>query len=394
MTKNIRMKIIVLGGDGFCGWPNSLHLSNAGHEIAIVDNLSRRKIDVDLEVETLTPIASIHTRLNAWEELTGKEIQFFNFDIAKEYYRLLSFIKDFQPDVIVHFAEQRSAPYSTLSEQTKRYTVDNNLNATHNVLCAIADSGLDIHLVHLGSIGVYGYHTTEMEIPEGYLNVKVDSRSGGLVNQEILYPPDTESIYHMTKAQDQLFFHYYNKNNGIRITDLHQGNVWGTHTKETKLDERLINRFDYDGVYGTVLNRFIIQAAVRHPLTVYGSGEQTRAFIHIQDTTRCIELAINNPPPKDAKVQIFNQITQTHRVKDLAETLSKMVDGVKVSYVDNPRKDIEDKENEFFVAKECFLSMGLKPIFFEEGLVSEIHEIAEKYQHRCDRCKILPPRWT
>ncbi len=388
------MKIIVLGGDGFCGWPNSLHLSNAGHDIAIVDNLSRRKIDVDLEVETLTPIASIHTRINAWKELTGKEIQFFNFDIAKEYYRLLSFIKEFQPDVIVHFAEQRSAPYSTLSEQTKRYTVDNNLNATHNVLCAIADSGLDIHLVHLGSIGVYGYHTTEMEIPEGYLNVKVESRTGGLVNQEILYPPDTESIYHMTKAQDQLFFHYYNKNNGIRITDLHQGNVWGTHTKETKLDERLINRFDYDGVYGTVLNRFIIQAAIGYPLTVYGSGEQTRAFIHIQDTTRCIELAINNRPPKEAKVQIFNQITQTHRVKDLAETLSKMVDGVKVSYIDNPRKDIEDKENEFFVAKECFLSMGLKPIFFEEGLVSEIHEIAEKYQHRCDRSKILPPRWT
>jgi len=388
------MKIIVLGGDGFCGWPNSLHLSNAGHEIAIVDNLSRRKIDVELEVETLTPIASIHTRLNTWKELTGKEIKFSNFDIAKEYYRLLSFIKDWKPDVIVHFAEQRSAPYSSLSEQTKRYTVDNNLTATHNVLCAIADSGLDIHLVHLGSIGVYGYHTTEMEIPEGYLNIKVESRSGGQVNQEILYPPDTESIYHMTKAQDQLFFHYYNKNNGIRITDLHQGNVWGTHTEETKLDERLVNRFDYDGVYGTVLNRFIIQAAVGHPLTVYGSGEQTRAFIHIQDTTRCIELAINNPPPKDAKVQIFNQITQTHCVKDLAETLSKMVDGVKVSYVDNPRKHIEDKENKFFVAKKCFLSMGLKPIFLEEGLVSEIHEIAEKYQHRCDRSKILPPRWT
>jgi UDP-sulfoquinovose synthase len=388
------MKIVVLGGDGFCGWATSLHLSNAGHEIAIVDNLSRRKIDVELEIETLTPIASTHTRLNAWKELTGKEIKFFNIDIAKEYYLFSSFIKEFQPDVIVHFAEQRAAPYSTLSERTKRYTVDNNLNATHNVLCAIADSGLDIYLVHLGSIGVYGYHTTEMEIPEGYLNVKVESRSGNLVNQEILYPPDTESIYHMTKAQDQLFFHYYNKNNGIRITDLHQGNVWGTQTQETKLDERLINRFDYDGVYGTVLNRFVIQAAAGHPLTVYGSGEQTRAFIHIQDTARCIELAINNPPPKGAKVQIFNQITQIHQLKELAETLSKIVKDVKISYIDNPRKDIEDKENEFFVAKECFLSMGLKPIFLEEGLVTEIHEIAVKYKHRCNRSKILPPRWT
>jgi UDP-sulfoquinovose synthase len=388
------MKILILGGDGFCGWPVALHLSNIGHEITIVDDFSRRLVDIKLGVQSLTPIASIHTRIEAWKELTGKDIPFFNMDVAKEYYLLLSLIKNFEPDVIAHFAEQCSAPYSAMSERTKRYTVDNNLNATHNVLCAIADSGLDIHLVHLGSIGVYGYHTTEMEIPEGYLNVKVESRSGGLVNHEILYPPDTESIYHMTKSQDQLFFHYYNKNNGIRITDLHQGNVWGTHTKETKLDERLINRFDYDGVYGTVLNRFIIQAAVGHPLTVYGSGEQTRAFIHIQDTVRCIELTIKNPPPKGAKVQIFNQITQTHRVRDIAETLSKMMEGLEVSYVDNPRKNIEDEENEFFVAKKCFLSMGLKPIFLEEGLVAEIHEIAEKYQHRCDRAKISPPRWT
>ena len=388
------MKILVLGGDGFCGWPTSLHLSNRGHEIAIIDNLSRRKIDIELGVESLTPITSIQTRLSTWFDLTGKKINFFNIDIAKEYYRFASFLKEFQPEAIVHFAEQRAAPYSTLSEHTKRYTVDNNLNATHNVLCAIVESGLDIYLVHLGSIGVYGYHTTEMQIPEGYLNIKVKSNSGELVDKEILYPPDTESIYHMTKAQDQLFFHYYNKNNGIRITDLHQGNVWGTQTQETRMDERLINRFDYDGVYGTVLNRFVIQSAIGYPLTIYGSGEQTRAFIHIQDTARCIELAINNPPPKGTKVQIFNQITQIHRLKDLAETISSTVSDVKVSYVDNPRKNIEDKENEFLVAKECFLAMGLKPILLEQGLVTEIHDIANKYQHRCDRSKILPPRWT
>ncbi|BAP57959.1 nucleoside-diphosphate-sugar epimerase [Thioploca ingrica] len=362
--------------------------------MGIVDNLSRRKIDVELEVESLTPITSIHTRLAAWREVSGKEISFFNLDIAQEYYQFLALVKEFRPEVIVHFAEQRSAPYSTLSERTKRYTVDNNINATNNVLCAIVESGLDIYLVHLGSIGVYGYHTTVMEIPEGYLKIQVQSRSGESVEQEILYPADTESIYHMTKAQDQLLFHYYNKNNGIRITDLHQGNVWGTRTQETKLDERLINRFDYDGVYGTVLNRFIIQAAVGYPLTVYGNGGQTRAFIHIQDTTRCIELAINNPPPKGAKVQIFNQITQTHRIKDLAETIAKMIPSVKINYVDNPRKDIEDKENEFFVAKECFLSMGLKPIFLEKGLIEEIHDIANKYQHRCDLTKIPPPVWT
>lgn len=388
------MKILILGGDGFCGWPTALHLSNAGHEIAIVDDFSRRLVDIKLGVKSLTPIASIHTRLDAWQELTGKAIQFLNLNVAKDYYLLLSLIQDFKPDAIVHFAEQCSAPYSTQSEQNKRYTVDNNLNATHNVLCAMVESGLDIHLVHLGSIGVYGYHTTEMQIPEGYLSVKVESHSGEWVNQKILYPPDTESIYHMTKVQDQFFFQYYNRNNGVRITDLHQGIVWGTQTAETKLDERLINRFDYDGNYGTVINRFVMQAAIGYPLTVYGAGKQTRAFIHIQDTVRCIELAINNSPPKGAKVQIFNQITQTHRIREIAEILSKMLASVKVSYVDNPRKNIEDEDNDFFVTKECFLSMGLKPTFLEEGLVAEIHEIAEKYQDRCDRSKIPAPRWT
>lgn len=388
------MKILILGGDGFCGWPTTLHLSNAGHEITIVDDFSRRLVDIELGANSLTPIASIHARLKAWKELMGKEIPFFHIDVAQEYYLLASLIKEFKPDAMVHFAEQCSAPYSALSERTKRYTVNNNLTATHNVLCAIVESGLDIHLLHLGTMGVYGYHTTEMQIPEGYLNVKVESHTGEWVNKKILYPPDTESIYHMTKAQDQFFFQYYNRNNGIRVTDLHQGIVWGTQTAETKLDERLINRFSYDGVYGTVINRFVMQAAIGYPLTIYGRGSQTRAFIHLQDTVRCIELAINNPPPPKGKVQIFNQITQTHRVRDIAETISKVVKGAKVSYLDNPRKNIEDEENEFFVAKECFLSMGLKPTFLEEGLVAEIHEVAEKYQHRCDLSKIQPRRWT
>jgi UDP-sulfoquinovose synthase len=379
------MKIAILGGDGFCGWPTSLHLSHLGHDVAILDNLSRRKIDVDLEVDSLTPIAPIHTRLNAWEEVTGKKITFLNIDIARDYYPLLSFITQFKPDAIVHFAEQRSAPYSMKSERTKRYTVDNNLSATHNVLCAIVESGLDIHLLHLGSIGVYGYHTAGMEIPEGYLNVQINLGSGGALHKDVLYPVNPDSIYHMTKSQDQLFFYYYNKNNDIRITDLHQGIVWGTQTQETRLDERLINRFDYDGDYGTVLNRFVMQAAIGHPLTVHGSGGQTRAFIHIQDTARCIELAINNPPQSGERVQIFNQITQTHRVRDLAQLISDMAH-VDISYVDNPR--YEPAENEFIVSNACFLSMGLNPITLEKGLLEEVRDIAQKYQHRCDLTKI------
>ncbi len=265
-------KILVLGGDGFCGWPTALHLSNIGHEVTIVDNLVRRKIDIDLEAESLTPITPISTRLQVWKEITNKQIDFYNLNIAQDYYRLLELIKEIKPEAIIHFAEQRSAPYSMFSERTKRYTVDNNLNATHNVLCAIVESGLDIHLLHLGSIGVYGYQTVGMEIPEGYLPVTIKSAFGHTLDKEILYPVNPDSIYHLTKSQDQLFFFYYNKNNGIRITDLHQGIVWGTQTEETKRDERLINRFDYDGIYGTVLNRFLVQAAVNHPLTVYGTA--------------------------------------------------------------------------------------------------------------------------
>nr|NIR58999.1 NAD-dependent epimerase/dehydratase family protein [Gammaproteobacteria bacterium] len=285
------MRIIVLGGDGFCGWPTSLHLSARGHDVFIVDNLSRRKIDIELEVESLTPIAPMRQRLAAWKEVSGRDIEFDSFSVGQHYHRLLTLIQDFKPDAIVHFAEQRAAPYSMKSSWHKRYTVNNNLNATNNVLAAIVESGVDVHLVHLGTMGVYGYGTAGMKIPEGYLKVKVETENGP-VEQEILYPANPGSIYHMTKTQDQLFFSFYNKNDQVRITDLHQGIVWGTQTEETKRDERLINRFDYDGDYGTVLNRFLMQAAVGYPLTVHGTGGQTRAFIHIQDTVRCIELAV------------------------------------------------------------------------------------------------------
>ena len=209
---------------------------------------------------------------------------------------------------------------------------DNNVGATHNVLCGIVESGLDIHLVHLGTMGVYGYSTVGAAIPEGYLPVDITTNSGDKVSQEILYPSNPGSIYHMTKCLDQLLFAFYAKNDGLRITDLHQGIVWGTQTEETKKDERLINRFDYDGDYGTVLNRFLMQAAVGYPMTVHGTGGQTRAFIHIQDSVRCIELALNNPPEKNARVEIFNQMTETHRVRDLAKMISDM-SGVEIAWL-------------------------------------------------------------
>ena len=337
-----RERIIVLGGDGFCGWPTSLRLSSEGYDVIIVDNLSRRKIDVELGCESLTPIKPLEQRLRRWEELTGRRIDYRALNIADDYEALEQLIQEVRPKAIVHFAEQRAAPYSMKSPRHKRYTVDNNINGTHNVLCAIVESGLDVHLVHLGTMGVYGYGTAGMSIPEGYLTVKVDI-DGDDREIEIPYPPHPGSIYHMTKTLDALLFYYYNKNDDIRITDLHQGVVWGTNTEETLMHADLINRFDWEGDYGTVLNRFLVQAAVGHPLTIYGSGGQTRAFIHIRDTVRCISLAVKHPPAKKQRVKIFNQATETHRVRDLADLVAHLT-GAEVRYYVNPRNEAWENE--------------------------------------------------
>jgi len=380
------LKVIVFGGDGFCGWPTSLYLSKKGYEVVIVDNLSRRKIDIELECNSLTPIKPINERLMVWRDITGKKIRFYNFDLSKNYSQLVELLKEFKPDAVVHFAEQRAAPYSMKGSKGKRYTVNNNINATHNLLSAIVDSELDIHVVHLGTMGVYGYGTAGMKIPEGYLKVKINSNSERDIEKEILYPANPGSVYHMTKTQDALMFGFYNDNDLLRITDLHQGVVWGTDTEETSLDERLINRFDYDGDYGTVLNRFLVQAAIGYPLTVHGTGGQTRAFIHIKDTVKCVELAIQNPPKLGDRVMIFNQMTETHKIRDLAILISQKT-GIEVNYIKNPRK--EDAENDLHVENKCFLNLGLKPTTLENGLLEEISEIAKKYSHNCDTSKIL-----
>lgn len=376
-------RIVVLGGDGFCGWPTSLYLSELGHDVIVVDNLSRRKIDLELECDSLTPIQSMSERVRAWRSVSGQDLRFVLLDVAKEYDRLLELIIREKPDAIVHFAEQRAAPYSMKGARQKRYTVDNNVSGTHNVLAAIVESGLDVHVVHLGTMGVYGYGTSGGEIPEGYINVVLP---GGRESR-ILHPSYPGSVYHATKCLDQILFQFYQKNDSLRITDLHQGIVWGTNTTQTRKDERLINRFDYDSDYGTVLNRFLMQAALGVPLTVYGTGGQTRAFIHIQDTARCISLAITNPPDPGAQVEIFNQVAETHRVRDLAKLISDKT-GCEVKNISNPRN--ESAENELDVANSKFRSLGLEPTTLEMGLLDEVVTIADKYKDRCDKSKILP----
>jgi UDP-sulfoquinovose synthase len=318
--------------------------------------------------------------------VSGREIGFVQLDLAEEYDRLTALLRELRPEAIVHFAEQRAAPYSMRNAATKRYTVDNNVRATHNLLAALVDTGIDAALAHLGTMGVYGYGWSgSAPIPEGYLTVKVPTPDGEL-EREILHPANPGSVYHMTKTLDQLLFAFYAKNDGLRITDLHQGIVWGTQTDQTSLDERLINRFDYDGDYGTVLNRFLMQAAIGHPLTVHGTGGQTRAFIHIRDTVRCIELAITNPPENGTRVQVLNQITETHRVLELAKLVGDTM-GVDIAYLPNPRREAE--ENDLVVRNDQFLALGLEPTTLSEGLLDECTQIAAKYKDRADLTKII-----
>jgi len=341
--------------------------------------------DNELGCDSLTPIQSPEIRLEAWKEVSGKEMKFVNLDVAKDYDLLVNLLKNEKPDAVVHFAEQRSAPYSMKDSKNKRYTIDNNVSGSNNLCCAVLDSELDIHIVHLGTMGVYGYGTSGGEIPEGYIDVILP---GGR-ESNILHPAYPGSVYHATKCLDAIVWQFYQKNDQLRVTDLHQGVVWGTNTPQTIKDERLINRFDYDGDYGTVLNRFLMQGAMGVPLTVYGTGGQTRAFIHISDTAKCIEIAINNPPEAGDRVEIFNQVAETCRVRDLASMVAKQT-GVEMNMLPNPRQ--EAAENELDVANRKFCNLGLDPITLdsENGLFAEVTDIVKKYKERCNPRKILP----
>lgn len=368
------MNIVVLGGDGFCGWPTSLKLSKSGHSVTILDNLSRRNIDKELGSNSLTDIVSIEKRCETARDL-GMNVRFEFCDLT-DYNSLKQKLIAVKPEAIVHFAEQRAAPYSMISQKERRYTVDNNITATHNVLSAIVDIDRSIHLVHLGTMGVYGYSKDFGDIPEGYLDVEVKSTGKDV---SVLYPTNPGSIYHMTKSLDQILFQFYHKNWGLNITDLHQGIVWGTQTEETMLHEDLVNRFDYDGIYGTVLNRFIVQAASCHPLSVYGTGGQTRAFIHINDTSRCVQLAIESPPEDNGRVRIFNQVSETRSVKELAEILGSSYD-CKVDFLKNPRKELA--ENELEVSNAGLRSLGFEPITLTDSLIEDVKFIAEEFKSK------------
>ncbi|GAA3947365.1 NAD-dependent epimerase/dehydratase family protein [Gordonia caeni] len=379
------MRVIIFGGDGFCGWPSALHLSAAGHDVTIVDNFVRRRADEELGVQSLTPIRSLDERLAAWKESSGRCIGSAVFDLAADYDALVRLLESARPDAVVHFAEQRSAPYSMKSPAHRRATLNNNLNTTHNLLTAIAQTGLDVHVVHLGTMGVYGYETVPVDLPEGYLHITYPDRNGDPVERDILYPTRPGSVYHLSKSLDQLVFAFYAQNDGIRITDLHQGIVWGTQTDETDGDARLINRFDYDGDYGTVLNRFLVEAAVGHPLTVHGSGGQTRAFINIRDSVRCIRLAVESGDQVTGGVRVMNQLTETHRIGDLARLVADQL-GARIDTVVNPRQEAD--ANDLAARNDLLRGLGLDPIGLNSALLADEFALAARYADRVDRDRI------
>ena len=374
------MKILILGGDGYLGWPTALHLSATGHEIGVADNFARRGYDYEIGVDSLTPIETLQTRLTTWRQLTGREIATYIGDLcdADFTYRM---IREFAPEAIVHYAEQRAAPYSMVDRKHAVYTQTNNVVGNLNVLYAIAETDPDIHLVKLGTMGEYG--TPNIDIEEGWLEIEHKGR-----RDRVLYPKRPGSFYHLSKVHDSHNIEFACRVWGLRATDLNQGVVYGQQTDETAIDDRLATRYDYDAVFGTVLNRFVIQAVVGLPLTVYGNGSQTRGLIDIRDTVRCIQLACETPADR-GEFRVFNQMTQTMSVRQIADTIaSASPEAVTIEELDNPRVELED--HYYNVVHSGLAELGLQPHLLSDTLIESLFEITKRYAHRVRPAAMLP----
>jgi UDP-sulfoquinovose synthase len=377
------MRVAVLGGDGYCGWATALYLSGKGHSVSIADNFARRQWDHELGVQTLTPILPLSDRLRVWQELTGNCIELFVGDVT-EYDFLSAVIKDFEPEAVVHFAEQRAAPYSMIDRKHAVFTQVNNVVGTLNLLFALREFQPDCHLIKLGTMGEYG--TPNIDIEEGYITIEHNGR-----RDTVPYPKQPGSFYHLSKVHDSHNIMFTCKAWGLRATDLNQGVVYGTMTDEVALSEALINRFDYDEVFGTVLNRFCVQAAIGHPLTVYGKGGQTRGFLDIRDTVRCVEIACLNPAAQ-GECRVFNQFTEQFSVLDLAQMVKtaggKLGLTVEVEHIADPR--VEAQEHYYNARHSKLIELGLEPHLLSDSLLDSLMNVALKYRDRIDPAVMLP----
>ena len=366
------LRILILGGDGYLGWPTALHLSAVGHEVAVADNFVRRDWDEELGVESLVPIQPLDERVRLWGELSGKELPQYIGDLCDGEF-VEAMVRDFDPDTIVHYAEQSSAPYSMLDRQHAVFSQMNNVVGTLNVLYAIASHNRDIHLVKLGTMGEYG--TPNIDIEEGWLDVTHRGRS-----DRVLFPKRPGSFYHLSKVHDSHNIEFACRIWGLRATDLNQGVVYGQETDETKLHPGLATRFDYDGIFGTVLNRFVIQAVLGHPLTVYGTGGQTRGIINLVDTVQCIRLAAENPAGP-GEFRVFNQFTEQMSVRQIADTVAASYPGgCTIEEVENPRVELEG--HYYRAAHTGLLDLGLVPHLLSQTLIDSLFRVAERHKDR------------
>jgi UDP-sulfoquinovose synthase len=377
------MKVLVLGGDGYCGWPTALYLSKRGHHVAIADNFCRRLWDHELGAQTLTPIRPLPERLRTWFQVTGNAIESFVGDVT-DFEFLSTIIEEFEPDAVVHFAEQRAAPYSMIDRQHAVFTQVNNIVGTLNVLFALRELRPDCHLVKLGTMGEYG--TPNIDIEEGFIRIQHNGREDVLP-----FPKQPGSFYHLSKVHDSHNIAFCCKVWGLRATDLNQGVVYGTVTDEVQLHEALVNRFDYDEVFGTALNRFCVQAAIKHPLTVYGKGGQTRGFLDIRDTVRCIELACRHPAAQ-GELRVFNQFTEQFTVLQLAQMVEvaakKLGLSVTINHLPDPR--VEAEEHYYNAKHSKLVDLGLKPHLLSESLLDSLVNIAIQYRDRIDSAVLMP----
>jgi UDP-sulfoquinovose synthase len=382
------MRILILGGDGYLGWATAMRFSNLGHDVHVVDNYLRREAHREAGTDSLTPIPpGLPERVAAWNEITGKDIGFTEGDLC-DWEVTEQVFRNFQPQSVVHYGEMPSAPYSMKDREHAVFTQTNNVVNTLNVLWAIRDLAPDCHLVKLGTMGEYG--TPNIDIEEGYLEINHNGRS-----DQLPFPKLPGSMYHLSKVHDSHNIHFACRVWGVRATDLNQGVVYGIETDETRLDDRLLTRFDYDDVFGTALNRFCVQAVIGHPLTVYGTGGQTRGYLNVVDTLKCVELAVTHPAER-GEMRVFNQFTEQFSVRELAEIVQKAgaevgLD-VEVQSIDNPRVE---KEDHYYNAKHTkLLDLGLEPHLLSEALVESMFGVIQRYQDRVIADHILPrDRW-
>jgi UDP-sulfoquinovose synthase len=374
------VNVLVLGGDGYLGWPTALYLSRRGHRVGVVDNFARRGYDFEMGVDSLVPIVSLQQRIRRWQEISDLSIDLFIGDLTDPSF-VTETLASFQPEAVVHFAEQRSAPYSMIDRQHAVYTQVNNVAGTLNLLYAMAEQDRDIHLVKLGTMGEYG--TPNIDIEEGFIEISHRGRTDVLP-----YPKQPGSFYHLSKVHDSHNIMFACRIWGIRATDLNQGIVYGHETEETGLHPDLATRFDYDGVFGTVLNRFCVQAVIDHPLTVYGSGGQTRGMLNILDTLACVELALEHPADR-GEFRVFNQFTESFSVLEMAELVKAEFSGSAViDHTADPR--VEKEEHYYRAAHTKLLDLGLVPHLLTSSVIQSILAVAQKFKDNVDLEAIRP----